>query len=93
MKNFFAGLAVLLMAGIANAALNAYEPFAYSLGTFANNTAATGSGFTGNWTCGAAGTVVAGLSYPGLTVGNNALSSGGGRQFVSFASPLSSGTK
>jgi hypothetical protein len=93
MTKICAGLALLLTAGIANAALNAYEPFNYSLGSFANNTASTGTGFTGNWTCGASGTVVAGLTYPGLTVGNNALNSGSGRQFVSFATPLSSGTK
>src|SRR4029077_2189183 len=34
-----------------------------------------------------------GLTYPGLTVANNALNSGSSRQFVSFSSPLSSGTK
>jgi CxxC motif-containing protein (DUF1111 family)/fibronectin type 3 domain-containing protein len=79
--------------GIASAALNAYEPFNYTLGTFANNTATTGSGFTGNWTCGAAGTIVSGLTYTALPVANNALNSGSGRQFVSFSNPLSSGTK
>ncbi len=93
MTKLFAGLALLLTASIANAALNAYEPFNYALGSFANNTASTGTGFTGNWTCGASATVAAGLSYPGLTVGNNALNSGSSRQFVSLASPLSSGTK
>ena len=88
-----AGIVVLLIAGVANAAINAYEPFNYAAGSFANNTASTGTGFTGNWTCGAAGTIVTGLTYPGLSVANNALSSGASRQFVSFSSPLSSGTK
>ena len=71
----------------------AYEPFNYAAGSLANGTAATGTGFAGNWTCGAAGTIGTGLTYTGLPVANNALSSGGGRQFVSFSSPLSSGTK
>jgi hypothetical protein len=59
----------------------------------ANGTATTGTGFTGNWTCGFAGTIVSGLTYTGLPVANNALSSGSGRQFVSLSSPISSGTK
>jgi fibronectin type 3 domain-containing protein len=88
-----AALAFLALTGIARASVSVYEPFNYSTGTFTNGTAATGSGFSGNWTCGAAGTIGAGLTYPGLPVGNNALSSGSGRQFVSFSSPLSSGTK
>ena len=86
-------LALMVSSCIANAALNAYEPFNYNSGTFANGTPSTGSGFTGNWTCGGAGTIGSGLTYPGLTVANNALSSGGSRQFVSFSTPLSSGTK
>jgi hypothetical protein len=93
MRKILAGLAVVLMAGIANAAINAYEPFNYTSGSLANNTASTGSGFTGNWTCGAAGTIATGLSYTGLSVANNGLNSGAGRQFVSLASPLSTGTK
>jgi hypothetical protein len=88
-----AGLALLAMAGIAHATVTGYEPFNYSTGSFANGTAATGAGFTGNWTCGAAGTIVSGLTYTGLPAANNALSSGSGRQFVSLSSPLSSGTK
>jgi fibronectin type 3 domain-containing protein len=70
-----------------------YEPFNYPAGTLANGTAATGSGLTGTWTCGAAGTITTGLTYTGLPVANNALSSASGRQFVSLSSPLSSGTK
>ena len=71
---------------------SAYEPFNYATGPLANNTPSTATGFTGNWT-GAAGTIGAGLTYSGLAVANNALSSGAERQFVSFASPLASGTK
>jgi hypothetical protein len=55
-------LAVLAMAGMANAALIAYEPFNYTAGSFANGTAATGTGFAGNWTCGVPGTVIPGLN-------------------------------
>ena len=77
----------------ASAALNAYEPFNYSTGSFVNNTATTATGFTGNWTCGGAGTIVSGLTYSGLPTANNALKSGGSRQFVSLATPLTSGTQ
>ena len=70
-----------------------YEPFDYSTGSLSDGTAATGIGLSGNWTCGTAGTVVSGLSYPDLPVVDNALSSSGGRQFATLASPLSSGTK
>ena len=88
-----AGLALLAVAGLARAAVSAYEPFGYTVGTLANNAPAAGNGFAGNWTCGAAGNIVAGLAYPGLPVANNALSSGSARQFVRFSSPLSTGTK
>ena len=70
-----------------------YEPFDYPAGSLSDGTAATGIGLSGNWTCGTAGTVVSGLSYPDLPVVDNALSSSGGRQFATLASPLSSGTK
>jgi len=83
----------MLCVSAARAALDAYEPFNYPTGNFANNTASTGTGFTGNWTCGTAATISAGLTYTVLPVANHALSSGGGRQFVSLATPLSSGTK
>src|SRR5262249_37378665 len=93
MRKIIAGLALIALTGIAHAALTVYEPFNYTSGSFPNNTASTGTGFTGNWTCGAAGTVAAGLSYPGLSATNNSLNSGLGRQFVSFSSPISGGTK
>ena len=70
-----------------------YEPFDYSTGSLSDGTPATGSGLSGNWTCGASGTVVSGLTYPDLPVANNALSSGGGRQYATLTDPLSSGTK
>jgi fibronectin type 3 domain-containing protein len=70
-----------------------YEPFDYSTGSFSDGTAATGNGFAGTWTCGSPGTVVSGLTYPDLPVANNALASGGARQFASLENPLSSGTK
>jgi hypothetical protein len=72
--------------------LVAYEPFNYPLGAFANNTPATGTGLSGNWTVGN-GTIVAGLTYPSLPVTKNAIQAIGGRDVVSFASPVSSGTK
>src|SRR6516162_5677763 len=81
-------LAVLSFAIVANAAVTAYEPFNYS-GSIANGTATTGSGFTGNWTCGGAGTAVSGLTYPNLPTANSALQSGSSRQFETFSSPLS----
>jgi len=86
-------LALLVLAGMAHAAVTVYEPFGYASGALTDGTAATGSGLSGNWTCGAAGTIAAGLTYPGLPVANNALSSGNGRQFVGFSNPLSGGTK
>jgi len=83
---------VLHPAGRINAAPTVSEPFDYALGAFTTGTAANGAGLSGNWTCGAAGTIVTGLTYPGLPVANNALSSAGARQFASLSSPLSSGT-
>jgi hypothetical protein len=86
-------LALVVLGGSAQAAATVYEPFNYATGSFANGTAATGAGFTGNWTCGAAGTIISGLTHPGLPVDHHALSSGSGRQFVSLSSPLAAGTK
>jgi len=86
-------VALLAMGGMARATETAYEPFDYATGGFANGPATTGEGFTGNWTCGAAGTVISGLTYTGLPVVNNALSSGGGRQFASLSSSLATGTR
>ncbi len=68
-----------------------YEPFNY--GSLANGTASTGAGETGTWTCGTPPSMVAGLTYPALPTANSALSTGGGRQFVSLATPTGSGTK
>ena len=71
----------------------AYEPFNYSLGALANGTASTGTGFSGNWTVSGGGTIVAGLTYIGLTVANNALdSSGATHQYESLTSPQGSGS-
>ncbi|MDB6017825.1 MAG: Fibronectin type domain protein [Pedosphaera sp.] len=91
MKKLILGIALIAMTGIANAALNAYEPFNYT--TLRNGTNATGTGFTGNWTCGASPTIATGLTYPALSVANSALSSGSSRQLVSLSSAISSGTK
>ena len=69
-----------------------YENFNYATGSFANGTASSAAGFSGNWTVGN-GTIVAGLNYANLPSGSNAISTTGSRDQVSFASPLSSGTK
>ena len=91
--------AVVSVLGVLN--YNAYEPFDYSLTNafingrvstatgFSNNTAI---GFSGNWTCGVSGTIVAGMTYSGLPVTNNAFASASGRQLESFAGPMSNGT-
>ena len=84
--------ALFLGAVATQAQLLVYEPFNYPSGSFATGTTGTGTGETDNWTCGQSGTIVPGLTYSGLPVSNNALSSGGGRQFISFANSLSSGT-
>jgi CxxC motif-containing protein (DUF1111 family) len=75
-----------------HAGLIAYEPFAYPT-SIPNGTVSTGSGFTGNWTCGTTPSIVTGMTYTDLPVANGALSSTGGRQFVGLAAPLASGTK
>src|ERR1039458_9939307 len=67
-------------------AFAAYEPFNYPLGALASGTASTGTGFAGNWTCGAAGTIVSGLTYPNLAVANNALQSSSSFQLESLSS-------
>jgi len=88
------GLALLAMAGAANAAILAYEPFDYPVESpLLNATAASGDGFT-QWTCGTAGWILQGLTYTGLPVAGNAIRSpAGSRQFVGLADPLSAGTK
>lgn len=70
---------------------SAYEPFNYA--SLPTGTASTGTGFTGNWTCGATPAIGAGLTYSGLPTANSAMSSGSSRQFVSFLAPLSGGTE
>jgi len=72
----------------------AYEPFNYPVdNNLDNGTAATGSGFTGNWNNGVAGWILSGLTYPDLPVANNAMRTPAGRQSVSIDVPISSGTK
>ncbi len=83
-------LAALISTG--HASLIAYEPFGYTT-SIPNATASTASGFTGNWTCGTTPAIAAGLTYTGLPTVNSSLSSTSGRQFESFTTPLSSGTK
>ncbi|HEX3800787.1 MAG TPA: Ig-like domain-containing protein [Verrucomicrobiae bacterium] len=68
-------------------AFGAYEPFNYD--SLSSGTPTTGTGFTGNWSCGAAGTIVPGLTYPGLAVADNALQSSSFYQLESLANPPS----
>ncbi|HEV2692547.1 MAG TPA: hypothetical protein VG347_06585 [Verrucomicrobiae bacterium] len=84
--------ACILGATHARAAVSVYEPFNYTT-SIPNGAASTGTGETGTWTCGATASIVTGLTYTGLPVANSALSTTGGRQYVSLATPLSSGTK
>ena len=87
--------AVFCLATLTNtghASLIPYEPFNYTT-SIPNGTASTASGFTGNWTCGTTPSIAAGMTYAALPTANGSLSSTSGRQFVTFASSLSSGTK
>ncbi|HWD91526.1 MAG TPA: Ig-like domain-containing protein [Verrucomicrobiae bacterium] len=71
---------------VTNAAVapfGAYEPFNYT--SLSSGTPVTGTGFTGTWSCGAAGTIVTGLTYPGLATANNALQSSSFYQLESLA--------
>ncbi len=77
---------------VSHASLSAYEPFNYTT-SIPSGTASTATGFSGNWTCGTTPTIATGMTYPDLPVVNGALSSTSGRQFVSLAAPLGSGTK
>jgi fibronectin type 3 domain-containing protein len=92
-----AGLTLALFSVVAGrAAVIAYEPFDYPAGTLANNTPATGPGFTGNWTVSAFPQIVnTVLTYPSLTPVNRAYqhAAAGAQTTVGLASPLSSGTK
>lgn len=76
----------------ASAAVTVYEPFNYTT-SIPNGTASTGTGETGNWTCGTTPAIVSGLTYTALPVANSAMSTAGGRMSVDLAIPLSSGTK
>lgn len=87
-----AALSLGVLAGTGYAGLNAYEPFNYTT-SIPGSTASTASGFTGSWTCGTTPAIAAGLAYTDLPTANGSFSSTSGRQTVSFASPLSSGTK
>jgi hypothetical protein len=71
----------------APATFSAYEPFNYT--SISSGVPTTGTGFTGTWSCGAEGTVVAGLTYPGLAVTGNALQSSSFYQLESLASVTS----
>ncbi len=83
--------AVVNVTGVLN--FNAYEPFNYALtNSFVTGRASTATGFNGNWNNGAAGQIVAGLTYTALPVANNALASGSGRQSEPFSGPMSNGT-
>lgn len=89
-------LALLFSDNVGHAAVTAYEPFNYTAGTLANNTPATGTGFTGNWTVSAFPQIVnTVLTYPNLTPANRAYqhAAAGAQTTVGLASSLSSGTK
>jgi CxxC motif-containing protein (DUF1111 family) len=75
-----------------HASLSAYEPFNYTT-SIPSGTPSTATGFTGNWTCGTTPSITTGMTYPDLPVANGAVSSTSGRQFVSLATPVGSGTK
>ena len=81
---------VVNVSGVLN--FNAYESFNYPLGALTNGTASTGTGFKGNWVCGGAGTMVAGLTYANLPVSNQALQNNGNYQIERLAGATSSGT-
>jgi len=66
------------------ATFSAYEPFNY--GSISSGVPTTGTGFTGTWSCGAEGTMVSGLTYPGLATTANALQSSSFYQLESLAS-------
>jgi fibronectin type 3 domain-containing protein len=85
-------IGALLCINSARAAVAVYEPFNYTT-SIPNGTASTGTGESGNWTCGTTPSMVTGLTYTALPTTNNALSTGGGRMYVSLADPISSGTK
>lgn len=85
-------LGFTVFTNVGRASLSAYESFNYTT-SIPSGTASSGTGFAGNWTCSTAPTIATGLTYPSLTVANGSFSATSGRQFVSLAAPLSSGTK
>jgi len=87
-----AAFCVVAMPHTGQASLLAYEPFNYTA-SIPDATPSTASGFTGNWTCGTPPAIATGLTYPALPTAHGSFSSTSGRQFVSFTTPLSSGTK
>lgn len=89
-----AACALLIGSNTVRAQLTASESFSYPTGTFANGTASTGTGFTGNWSLSGSATIIAGLTYANNPTGNNAFqqSPAGQRDSVSLSTPLSSGT-
>src|SRR5882672_10898250 len=86
-------LCLVGLSGAVRASLIAYEPFNYTT-SIPNGTASTASGFSGNWVCGATPSIAGNLTYPNLSTTNSSLgTSANGRQILSLATPLSSGTK
>jgi fibronectin type 3 domain-containing protein len=81
--------AVVNVTGVLN--FNAYEPFNYATGALTNGTPSTGTGFKGNWVCGASGTIVGGLSYANLPTSNQALQNNASYQIERLAGTTSSG--
>ncbi len=102
MKRLIARIALLTLIALATtnapAALQCYEPYNYTLGTLPTSVSGTpsqttGGGFSSAYNGGAGSrTTVAGLTYPGLGVNNNALQISGGYIGENVASPISSGT-
>ncbi|HWD91525.1 MAG TPA: Ig-like domain-containing protein [Verrucomicrobiae bacterium] len=84
------GAASAEVSGGAPGAPLAYEPFDYS--ALANDTATTGSGFTGNWAITNGAAIVEGLTYPNLYTSNSALQVSSGNQYENLSVPLFSGT-
>jgi len=85
-------LALLAVSSPLNAALIAYESFNYT--SIANGTAATGTGFSGNWNVGQGSiAVTTGLTYSGLpSDASSGRTTGAARAKETLASPITSGT-
>lgn len=61
----------------------AYEPFNYT--SISSGVPTTGTGFGGTWSCGTEGTIVTGLTYPGLAATGYALQSSSFYQLESLS--------